>query len=62
MWTCELCNKPVSNKGFRLFITYETEHYLTRTNRPTLKSECTTQIRLCGRCLKKTGKNLEIKI
>lgn len=60
MWICELCDKPVSDKGFRLFITYETQVFFPDNANP--KSQTITQIRFCNKCLKKTGKNLEIKI
>ncbi len=61
MFKCEICNKPVSDKGFRIFITYEFRTLIKGLKDP-LDGQRTVQVRLCGRCLKKKGKNLEIKI
>lgn len=61
MFKCCICNKKVDDKGFRVFLKYDTFHLGSplASNGRYMTGECTTQIRICDKCLKKKGQNLE---
>jgi len=64
MWECNICKKrKVSDKGFRVFIKYDVLNFFGRGEKFfETKGTITRQIRICDKCLKKKGQNLEIEI
>lgn len=67
-FTCQICEKPVDDTGFRLFITHEICWAIIAEARPFRKKKRidhmhgtnTTQIRLCKKCLKIKNKEISI--
>jgi len=64
---CDICKKTeVSDKGFRFFVKYDVVSLFWSTQKDKrydfANGMITRQIRICDKCLKRKGKNLEINI
>ena len=64
MWKCDICNKVEvkdKGKGFRAFIKYKLVDFIGYgSERLPMISECTHQIRICEKCLKKNFQTIKI--
>lgn len=56
---CEFCKNKVSDKGFRCFIKKGTINIIEK--KEIINGTIIFQVRICDKCLKKKGTNLEAK-
>jgi hypothetical protein len=62
MFECVICEKEVNDKGFRLFLEIPQFSLYGDKRQKFIIGKATHQIRICGNCLKQSGKNLKGKI
>lgn len=64
MFNCAICKKSkVSDKGFRLFISRNVVNIIKdEADDMILEGACQQQRRICDKCLKRKGENLEIDL